>query len=158
MQSCAANSWLRPSRVWHWWPLRGSSTSCQQQQPGLAPLEKKGSCHLLHLKPKKLLPISQLVSMGTRAKRELKQPRLLGEGGGVRQTVSRMINPAAQVGRTPVVGIATGSSSEQEQPCRQQGMGTLQALDPWHVGRPFVQSGPLEGQRPVPRCVLQPLH
>lgn len=145
MQSCATNSWLRQSMVWHWWPLWGSSSSCQQQQPGLAPLEKKGSCHLLHLQPKKLLPICQLVSMGTRAKRG-EPAEAVGRGGRCQADCEQDGNPSCSGWEDTCRGHSHSlilRTRKEWGPCKH--------WTPWHVERPFVQSGPLEGERPVPR-------
>lgn len=148
MQRCAAgSSWLSRSRVWHWWPLRARVPAASSSSLGLAPPEEKGRCHLLHLKPKKWLPVSQLVSMGTRVKRESNL------GCWARGEVSGKLWAGWSTQLLRLGGHLSWQSHSHPQnkhsPAGSKEWGPYKHWTPWHVERPFVQSGPLEGERLV---------
>lgn len=108
--------------------------------------EKKGSCRLFSLEPRNVLLVCQLVSMGTRARREWDQMRPFGCGRGVGQTVQ-------QDGKTQLLrlggtatGIAVARPRNKNSPASSEGWGLYEALGPPGMWRDLLYSqSPLEG-------------
>lgn len=121
---------------WHSCPLWG----LEQQVPAAAawawaPLEKKRSCHLLYFRP-----VCQLVSMGTRAKREWNQMKLFSCGELLGQLCSRMVKPSCSGWGDACHGH---SHSHPQNKSRQQGTVTVSIGPPLECGETCCTVRPL---------------